>query len=301
MNKPLPVVLLAATILLSVGPSLAEEYAPGVLIGAEQLKRILESPSRSVVVLDVRSQARAAQGVVPGAKWLGGFLDYRPLFGSDGKVVADQNADGVRHALFGSHKPERVVLYGESTDPAVSRAWWQLRYLGVEGATVLNGGWRAWESINGPTEEAQAVVGNGPGIVKVFPIDLHAGLLADSEAILQELASAKTPTLIDARSEREYAAGCLPNAKHLEWSELIDAGSGKLLPAEQLRTKFAAAGIDPREPAIAYCRSGGRASVTVLALAALGSEQVANYYGSWNEWSRLPGAPIERPLAEAAP
>ncbi|QDT70594.1 Thiosulfate sulfurtransferase [Planctomycetes bacterium MalM25] len=303
MHKPFPAALLPVAMLCAVGPLFAEEYAPGVLIEAEELKRLIESSDRDLCVLDIRSPDEQRHGSVPGAKAVGGFFDFRSAFGPGGKPEPREGVGMTLHHLLGQHPPSRVVLLGDSLDPSVARAWWQLRYLGVRGAMVLNGGWQAWQAVDGPVEQAQggAIVGDFAGPLSVFEVQPQTHRLVVGGKLRALIASRDSPTLIDARSEREYADGCLPGAKRLEWSGLIDADSGELLPADELRAKFAAAGIDPREPAIAYCRSGGRASVTVLALAALGSERVANYYGSWNEWSQLPDAPIERPDAEAAP
>lgn len=256
-----------------------------MLIEADELRQLIESSGEPVVILDIRSQDQFRHGTLPGAKRVGGFLDYRWLFDSDGKVQEPGRADSSLYALFGTREPTRVVLCGESLDPTVARAWWQLRYSGIEGATVLNGGWRAWQEINGPIEEPpKYIVGHGPGLASVFKLEPQAPLLVEGNALRRRLAAGESPTLIDARSEREHAAGCLPGAKRLEWSELVDAPTGKLLPADKLRAKFQGVGIDPLEPTITYCRTGGRASVTVLALAALGSTEAANYYGGWTEW-----------------
>ena len=47
---------------------------------------------------------------------------------------------------------------------------------------------------------------------------------------------------------------------------------------------------------------GARASNTLVALKEAGIKDVRMYFGSWNEWSRMPELPIEAglPFAEAA-
>ena len=52
----------------------------------------------------------------------------------------------------------------------------------------------------------------------------------------------------------------------------------------------------------AYRFQGARAPNTFVALKDAGIETVAMYFGSWNEWSRLPELPIEEgaPMVKAA-
>ncbi len=292
MNKPVVITTPVALLLLLVAQvSGAEDYASGVVIGAAELAEQIGVSDPAVVVLDMRPPDSYAAGHVPGARLVTGVADFRKLF--DGSGGTADYAASPFHALFGTNKPQSVALYGEATDPNVARAWWQLRYLGIDGAMVLNGGWRAWESIKGPVEAgSKPIVYHGLGFDKPFVVNTQPTLLVEGQILRKQLGQGATPILIDARSEREYAAGCVPGAKRLEWSELVNAKSGKLLPADELREKFASIGVDPKEPTISYCRSGGRASVTVLALAALGSEQVANYYGSWTEWQAA-GGPVQ--------
>ena len=56
------------------------------------------------------------------------------------------------------------------------------------------------------------------------------------------------------------------------------------------------AGIDlsvEAPPIVTYCQGGIRAAHTAFALALLGCEP-KNYDGSFGEWSRLDGAPLDR-------
>jgi thiosulfate/3-mercaptopyruvate sulfurtransferase len=67
----------------------------------------------------------------------------------------------------------------------------------------------------------------------------------------------------------------------------------------QVRAICAQAGLYPQDEIIIYCFKGSRASNTYIALKEAGFEDVRNYYGSWNEWSRDPELPIhEGVLAE---
>jgi thiosulfate/3-mercaptopyruvate sulfurtransferase len=66
-----------------------------------------------------------------------------------------------------------------------------------------------------------------------------------------------------------------------------------MLPAEQLRQAFVAAGIDLGRPVITTCGSGVTAAVLFLGLHLLGHRQLALYDGSWSEWGGRDDTPIE--------
>ena len=87
----------------------------------------------------------------------------------------------------------------------------------------------------------------------------------------------------------------MPGAKHLEWSDTLDKKTGRFKTAAELRRLFRDAGIDPSRPAVTYCQSGGRASVTAFALELMGAKHVGNYYKSWSEWGNADDTPVAKP------
>jgi thiosulfate/3-mercaptopyruvate sulfurtransferase len=70
--------------------------------------------------------------------------------------------------------------------------------------------------------------------------------------------------------------------------------SGTLLPPDELRAAFAAAGVtDSATRVTTYCNAGVSASFDLLALRIAGFPDSANYDGSWKEW----GDDETRPIA----
>ena len=54
----------------------------------------------------------------------------------------------------------------------------------------------------------------------------------------------------------------------------------------------------PEDDIIIYCFKGARASNTFVALKEAGFNNIRNYFGSWNEWSRDPDLPIDEKILE---
>ncbi|RZS90076.1 thiosulfate/3-mercaptopyruvate sulfurtransferase [Motilibacter rhizosphaerae] len=181
-----------------------------------------------------------------------------------------------------------VVAYDDAGGVMAARLVWMLRVLG-EPAALLDGGLTAY---TGPLERDEQP--RTPVDVPVRPWPPEA--LAE----LDEVARLGAGTvLLDARQAERYRgevetvdprAGHIPGARSLPCRENLDP-SGRFLPVEQLRARFAAVGVDGTGDVVSSCGSGVTACHTLLALEHAGLGTGRLYVGSWSQWSADPARP----------
>jgi thiosulfate/3-mercaptopyruvate sulfurtransferase len=161
---------------------------------------------------------------------------------------------------------------------AAARAWWTLRWAGIEDVRVLDGGYAAWVAAGRPTVTERPDV--EPGDVVVRPGAMPVWAPGDEPVLL-----------VDARVAPRYRgevepvdklAGHVPGAVNQPATSTVDE-DGRLLDPRRLRESFAALGIGPDTAVGAYCGSGITAAQTVLALNEAGYSP-ALYVGSWSHW-----------------
>lgn len=190
--------------------------------------------------------------------------------------------------------PERsVVVYDQNNAAmAAARAWWLLRYAGIEQVQVLDGGLDAWLAEGLATETGEQ---NNTFALSKQP-EYH---WQDEKLISAQQLQLKKPVLLDARGIERFAgevepidpvAGHIPGAKCLPFTELVDA-QGMFLPEDQLKEKLRA--LDTDTVTAVYCGSGVTACHLALAATIAGLPEPRLYAGSWSEWITDSVRPIE--------
>ena len=176
-----------------------------------------------------------------------------------------------------------VVAYDDSRFAFAARLWWLLRYLGHDRVAVLDGGFKAWQSLKLPVTDAISTK-----TPKQFTYCLQPSLRVD---IADVKARKDLPgvVLIDSREIPRYLgesepidpiAGHIPGAVNYPWQE-VSSSDGYLYSPQEQRQHWQQ--LQGRE-IIVYCGSGVTACVNLLSLHLAGINTSALYVGSWSDW-----------------
>jgi thiosulfate/3-mercaptopyruvate sulfurtransferase len=202
----------------------------------------------------------------------------------------------LQHVLrrAGVHPGTPVVVYGERDTSVAARAWWLLRWAGLDAVTVLDGGYRAWSSAGLPVQTGEprpvqraGTVTVSPGGMPVVDADRAAGY-----------GSGAGSALLDARAPERYrgetepmdpVAGHIPGAANVPLAA-VHGPDGRMLPPDELAGVLDAAGAVTGAPAAASCGSGVTACSLILAGEVVG-RHLALYPGSYSGWCAL-GRPV---------
>jgi thiosulfate/3-mercaptopyruvate sulfurtransferase len=222
-------------------------------------------------------------GHIPGATFFDHFefsdanSPYEYMLASDAELVDQIGKIGIAN-------DSEVIVYTTGILACATRAWWLLRYAGLENVRVLNGGFNAWKEAGGAVEQVERkyspVEFDGKFSPEMFASKEAVQAAIDANHVLIENA------LMQDWFDREHILGssCLPLTElTVEWNAF--------LPEEQLAARMKAAVQHKR--IITYCGGGIAATVNAMAYLMVGNENVAVYDGSLYEW-KGEGLPIAR-------
>lgn len=270
------------------------------LIEADELHRRIESGQRTVI-LDIRfrpdrpdGKPAYREGHIDDADYVDlptelagktvGFSGRRPL-----PNIADLQRDARR---WGINNGDTVVVYDDNRGLQAGRAWWVLRWAGIEDVRLLNGGLAAWRAANLPLTERIPLPEFGNVV-------LSAGHLPDIDADTAAAAPA-SGVLIDARSREHYDGanasdrehGHIPGALSFPATDYL-AADGRIASDDQIRARLKVANVVTDKPISVYCGGGVAGAFSTLALATVGIDAKL-FVGSWSAWSSDPSRPVER-------
>ncbi len=98
-------------------------------------------------------------------------------------------------------------------------------------------------------------------------------------AEFERLRAQTNSVVLDVRTTREFAAGHVPGAVHIDWN------SGDF--AEKVGA------LDKQKTYLVHCASGFRSARAVGKMHRMGFASLYDFSGGWNEWSRA-GKPAEK-------
>ncbi|GAA2573646.1 sulfurtransferase [Winogradskya consettensis] len=233
--------------------------------------------------LDGRSGREAyVKGHLPGAV----FIDLDRWLAAHGSPAEGRHplpdpavfAQGMAAAGIGDQ--DTVIAYDDAGGVIAARLVWMLRVTGHD-AALLDGGLSAYKGslVTGPPTRSPADFAPRP-----WPQERIATL---------EEAAAGPGVVLDARDGARFRGevepvdprpGHIPGARNLACRENLD-GSGRFLPVERLRERFAEVGVEKGSDVISYCGSGVTACHNLIALEHAGLGAGRLYPGSWSQYS----------------
>ncbi|MCZ6546440.1 MAG: rhodanese-like domain-containing protein [Chloroflexi bacterium] len=223
-----------------------------LLASAAWLASHLDDPGLRIV--DARSAADYAEGHIPGAV----VLPER-AFRSTGDIPDTCTAEefAATAGTLGIAQDNTVICY-DAAGPMAARAWWAFARYGHADVRFLNGGIRQWQAGGHPVSTDSPAIVAVDYTVSAQDDGLHCSLPQAVDAathggvFLWDVRTTDEYTGAVARNSPPDRAGHLPDAVHLEWTELVDVDTGLFKPADEMRAILNTAGITPEAEVVAY-------------------------------------------------
>lgn len=201
--------------------------------------------------------------------------------------------------------PESHIILVASGDSAydlanATRIYWTLEQIGHQKKSILNGGIIAYANARLPLERGAS--GIQPSQYSIFRVKQDQISGDDIHKKIKDL------NLIDARSKAEYLgiyqgapderAGTIPGSVSLPYDWFTLNGGGSFASTENLKTILATVDIQKDKPAVVYCHTGHRASLSWFVLhEILENDNAILYDASTLEWAKRKDLPIQQTIA----
>jgi thiosulfate/3-mercaptopyruvate sulfurtransferase len=255
---------------------------PEFIVSVAELKDRLATSE--LVIIDTRRFMDYRLGHIPGAVHLSPpDLERAQTLANGEKVtnlVMEAHEITPKLQAAGIDPESRIVIYDQGRHVLAARLWWMLDYYGHENIAILDGGFGAWKTADGPLERGEPEARPDHGSFVAHP---HPEKHADYEYVKANLGSGAT-AVCDALSAESYAEGAIPGSLNLPQSDTVDASTALLKSAEELRAMLAQLDIGPEQEIVFYCGAGYAAAQDYFVARALGIERVRLYDGSLRDW-----------------
>ncbi len=261
---------------------MAECEFPGSLVSVEWLHQHLDDDE--VIVLDASWHLPGKERCgreewedlhIPGAL----FFDYDDEIKNQQtqlpRMLPDESLFTESVRKLGVNEDSLVVVYDSNAMFSSCRAWWMFRAMGHRRVAVLDGGLLAWQAAGYSLNDKPGAMPAPGNFVAV-----KNERFVNADYVRSRLHDVNT-TILDARSCDRYAAGCMPGAKNLAYTELLE--EGKMKPVNELKNIFTDL-ADQEQSLLCTCGSGVTACIIALAADLCGRDDIVVYDASWTEW-----------------
>ncbi len=224
---------------------------------------------------------------IPGAV----FFDIDKICAQDCNLphmIPDKKYFEYQVSKLGINKKNLIIVYCKEGIMSSPRVWWTFKYFGHKNIFVLNGGFRAWQLINGKIV-GKKKANNKIGFYKCNRIIKK--YLITYEDLVIKLESKKTK-ILDARPKERFlklapepreniGRGKIKNSLNFPHS-LFDL-RGYVRSKTSLRKTFKEL-LKEKGTLTCSCGSGISACVIAISLNYIGNNNWQVYDGSWTEW-----------------
>ncbi len=264
--------------------------------------------NKNMVIVDIRAPKAYASGHIPGAvdipfpSIMQDYVGIKVL----GNIASPQRiTDIYKHAGITGRSIIVFTGGGLSKFPlgysSETRALWTAWFYGLKNTAILNGGLARWMYDKLPV----TVKPSHPTESNFKIVDINLYSRAPYQRIWKYLET-RDVILIDARPSAWYNGidhdkrfvkhGHIPGAINVpfkKFERMNSAGYYEFVTPAEARAIMIKAGVSFEKPVITYCNTGYWASLDWFVTKFLiGKNDVADYNGSWTQYSRLPNAPI---------
>jgi len=257
-----------------------------ITIDANWLSSHLDYPD--LVIIDARGILPYRFRHIKNAKPLG--VESVILVAENGaNLVIDPPTAEKLFSSLGIDDSKKVVVYGESVDPAAGRIVWTLMYYGHPNVKLLDIGFSQWQKAGFPvTREAQRqeeiAIGNSFGPTR-FKSKINPTVRAEADYIKTKQRDPNV-VIIDARTPQEHFQARIPGSILDNWEEGIGPDGEMIKNKAELEKHFEEKGITRDKEIICYCHVGIRAYQKYLQLKQAGYDRVKVYDGSIVDWTQ---------------
>jgi len=281
----------------------------GPLVTADDLAAEL-SASGSLVVLDatllLRSPRHDGDFVAESGRgrWLQAHIPGSRHIEVDSELSAphptqhdhhpEAQALAARLAAAAIGPSSSVVAYDSVGGLWAARVWYLLDWIGVR-VRVLDGGLAAWRAAGLPLASGDDAPVAAPA--SPWQVGRPRRAWVDQAEIERRidggnLVCGLPPEVFDGTVPTRYSRrGHIPGSVNVP-ARALCADDGRMLPPDEIRARYEAAGVDLQREVLLYCGGGISATANALALAHAGVHDVRVYDGSLEEWSADPALPL---------